>query len=521
MLDHAGMRVVLASSPKRVSVMLRFVSTGLIPILVVAASCASGQKTAVSFYRDVRPILQKRCQGCHQPLSQGGKLILTSYEAFKAGGSSGASFVPGRPDDSAIMRYITGNPPNMPKGQKPLETTQVEIIRRWIAEGAKNDTPALRDPIDQDHPPTYASPPVITALAYSPDGKTLAVSGFREVLLHHADGSGLAARLVGKSSRINSLAYTPDGKILAAVGGSPARFGEVQFWDTATNRPLNAIQVTYDELYGASFDATGERLACGSADNSVRIISVPDGKLLLKFDNHSDWTFATCWTLPKAAKPAVANAANEQVKNPTNRVGKFDDDDHILSTGRDKAIKLIVAKTGSFVDDINTFTSAYRCMARHPKENNVLVGGDDGIPRLYQIFRTKPRTMNQEDHNLIRAYEPFGGVVNCVAFSPDGGRFAVGGESGEVRVYKTDDGSRVATLKQTGPVTFALAFRPDGQQIAAGGMDGRVRLFDASSGAVVKDFVPVEIAGKAIEPRGTRGTAGFLPRKTRKDAKRG
>jgi WD40 repeat protein len=313
------------------------------------------------------------------------------------------------------------------------------------------------------------------------------------VLLHKADGSGLIARLVGRSSRINSLSYSPDGKILAAVGGSPGRFGEVQFWDASTNKLINSVELTYDELYGGSFDATGQRLACGSADNSVRIVSVPDGKALLKFDNHSDWTFATCWTLPKAPKPGAANVANEQEKNPTNRVGKFDDDDHILSTGRDKAIKLIVAKTGSFVDDINTFTSAYRCMARHPKKNEVLVGGEDGIPRLYQVFRTKPRTMNQEDHNLVKAYEPLGGGINAVAFSTDGARFAVGGENGEVRVYNTEDGSRVAALKSTGPVTFALAFRPDGQEIAAAGLDGSVRLFYASTGALVKEFVPVPL----------------------------
>jgi WD40 repeat protein len=216
---------------------------------------------------------------------------------------------------------------------------------------------------------------------------------------------------------------------------------------------------------------------------------VPDGKLLLKFDNHSDWVFATAWTVGKA-----------QVKQPgtpgelTNRVGVFEDDQHILSTGRDRAVKLILAKNGSFVDDINTFTSAYSCMVRRPNVDNVLVAGEDGIPRLYQPFRTKPRTMNQEDHNLIRAYEKQPGRVNALAFNGDGSRFVVGGEGGDVRIYNTDDGKLVASSKGMAATVYALAFRPDGQEIAVGGLDGQVYLFNADTAALVRSFVPVEIS---------------------------
>jgi WD40 repeat protein len=76
-----------------------------------------------------------------------------------------------------------------------------------------------------DHPPTYSRLPVVTSLDYSPDGKYLAVSGFHEVLLHNADGSGIAARLVGLSDRIESAKFSPDGKRLAVSGGLPMSDG--------------------------------------------------------------------------------------------------------------------------------------------------------------------------------------------------------------------------------------------------------------------------------------------------------
>ncbi|MEP6754730.1 MAG: c-type cytochrome domain-containing protein, partial [Chthonomonadales bacterium] len=129
---------------------------------LAAAITGSVASADISYYKDVRPILRKRCQGCHQPASQGGKLVLTSFETFRAGGSNGVSFVPGRPQDSVIMRYIVGNPPNMPKNNKPLVPADIETVRKWISEGAKNDTPVIKDPIDQAHPPVYASVPVVS-----------------------------------------------------------------------------------------------------------------------------------------------------------------------------------------------------------------------------------------------------------------------------------------------------------------------------------------------------------------------
>jgi WD40 repeat protein len=70
----------------------------------------------------------------------------------------------------------------------------------------------------------------------------------------------------------------------------------------------------------------------------------------------------------------------------------------------------------------------------------------------------------------------------------------VGGASGEGRVYNTEDGKLVATLKGDPVAIFAVAFHPDGQQIATGGFDGQVRVFNAVSGELVKAFVPVPLS---------------------------
>src|SRR5438309_873941 len=189
-----------------------------------------------SYLRDVRPILDQNCTSCHQPAKKQSDLDLTTYAGFQAGGKRGPAFVAGSPEQSLVIQFITaGLKPSMPFGQPPLAANDVSTIREWIKSGARDDSPsedALSEPL------VYHQPPVITALRFSPDGQTLAVSGNREVLLHHADGSGLVKRLPGNADRILSIGFSTDGALMIAGGGTPARFGEIQFWEPREGKLL-------------------------------------------------------------------------------------------------------------------------------------------------------------------------------------------------------------------------------------------------------------------------------------------
>ena len=420
-----------------------------------------------SYFRDVRPILQRQCQGCHQPAVKSSGLDLTTFEGFAKGGKRGSAFHAGAPADSLIIKYIKGEQqPVLPLGAPPLSAEQIASISAWISAGAKNDTPSeVKDTISADHPPLYHQPPVISALAFSPDGKTLAVSGYREVLLHKADGSGLVSRLVGMSERLNSVTYAKDGSVIVTAGGTPARFGEVQIWDAATGKLKRSITTTSDTLFGASLSPDGKEIAVGGADNTVRLIDAASGKELQKIGNHENWVLGTVFGL---------------------------DGKRVVSVGRDRAAKLSDAATGAFLENVNLLRGELAAVARHPKKDIVVIGGDERIPYIYLMDRPKVMRI-ADDTTLLRKLPRQDGVIAALAWSSND-KIAVGGMAPQVNIYDGETGALVSSCKGHQAGIYAVAFTPSGDRLATGGFDGHVRIYNSASGELMKDFIPVPIS---------------------------
>ena len=305
--------------------------------------------------------------------------------------------------------------------------------------------------------------------------------------------------------------------------------GEVQVWDVAKRKLMLSVPVTFDTLYGASWSPDGTKIAFGCADNSVRAIDAKTGEQVLFQGSHSDWVLDTVFST---------------------------DGSHLVSVGRDRTAKLTEVETQRFIDNITSITpgalkGGILAVARHPKRDEIVVGGSDGTPKIYRIFRQSKRVIG-DDANLVRQFPPMPGRVNAVAVSPDGKRIAAGSSSdgtGQVDILnydfdtslpdnikaieskvvsarteeekKTLDDYRAANVKVIAQAKvaqagiYAVAFQPDGKLVAAAGADGNVRLIDAETGQVVKEFAPAPIGGEipdSLSPR-LAAVAAAAPRK--------
>ncbi|MEM9015846.1 MAG: c-type cytochrome domain-containing protein, partial [Verrucomicrobiota bacterium] len=309
----------------------------LLPAFAVLSSLANesvGFPETVSYYEHIRPVFQAKCQGCHQPAKAKSDYVMTEVARLIAGGEIDVAVVPGKPDESYLMELVVTHAgeqrPEMPPKDEPLTDYEVRLVSKWIEAGAIDDTPEnAKQTYTMDNPPRYAVPPLVTSLEYSPDGKWIAVAGFHEVLVHHADGSGLANRFVGLSERIESVSFSPDGTRLLVAGGLPGRMGEIQVWDLEKTELILSKIVGFDTAYGASWSPDGELVAFGLPDNTVRAVRSANGEQVLFMGGHNDWVLATDWSV---------------------------EGDHLVSAGRDMSAKLTEVASERFIDNITSIT---------------------------------------------------------------------------------------------------------------------------------------------------------------------
>lgn len=117
----------------------------------------------VKFNRDIRPIMSDTCFHCHGPDAKsrkGGLRLDIREEALKAGKSGAVAIVPGKPDDSEIIKRIFTHdeddvmPPE--EAHKELTKQQKETFRQWVAEGAKYEAHWAYTPLEKPPVPAIA-----------------------------------------------------------------------------------------------------------------------------------------------------------------------------------------------------------------------------------------------------------------------------------------------------------------------------------------------------------------------------
>jgi len=418
-------------------------------------------ETPVSFRKDIAPLLQRRCAACHGEDSAKCGYRLDNFQRMsKAGDSDLPPLVAGKTKDSELYQLLIEKDANdrMPQKADALPKHEIALVERWIQEGAVNDggppdrplAELVRDTLLKPAPEKYAHAVPVTALAYSPDGTQLAVSGYYEITIWDIDTGALIRRIGGLPERITAIAWNEKTNQLAVTGGSPAQWGTVALVDPSPNSQPRFLCDLPDMVLCVAFSPDGARLAAGSADRTIRLFEAKSGRQAHVLRNHADWVQTISYS-PDGA--------------------------HILSASRDRTVRISSASSGELEATYTGYETAVFAAIFSHDGKTVLSLAQNSPLNYWEWANTEKKKPKQTD----------------VAGRPDrlawvtGGLVLAGADS-LVRIQATHD-ETLFTLWGHPDAISALTVGPTSDQIATGSYDGTVCLWNLGCGTWVRRFV--------------------------------
>jgi predicted nucleic acid-binding Zn-ribbon protein len=425
------------------------------------------QGKLVSFTHGVAPIFAKRCLACHNARTAKGRYNMETYAAIMKGGESGVVVDPGDGDLSTL--FIMCEDGSMPKDSDPLSAEEIARIKKWINTGAILDagissSAELITVIPKEPQPTppesYRVTLPVTALAFSPDGKQIASSGYHEVLIWNAETGELLKRISNVAERIYDLNYSPDGIKLAVAAGTPAQIGEAKVFDISSGNVLADLVRTGDAVFAVAFSPDGQRLAIGCADRSIRIYDANNYAEQLMVEDHADWVHDIAWA-PDGSK--------------------------LVSASRDKTAKIFNAQTGDSLITFNTHNNTVHAVAFTPDGKQIVSSGADRQLRIWNVA----------DAKQARNIGGFADEVFGISVTAEGDVFSVSADK-NARRHTIANGKAVKAYSGHADWVYALARHAESKRIATGAYDGTIRIWDENEAKVLKEWKAAP--GLAINP---------------------
>ncbi|MEX2142477.1 MAG: c-type cytochrome domain-containing protein [Pirellulales bacterium] len=428
----------------------------------------------MSFSRQIAPVLAKHCVACHGPKKPEGDFQLHTFAGLmKTGASELPPIVAGNPGESYLLELITAEDADlrMPKEAKPLATEEIELVRRWITEGAAFDGPDgasplesyLPKPMHPAPPKVYPRPVPVTALAFSPDGALLASGGYHELLLWNATDGSLVGRVKNIAQRTHCIAFNADGSLMAIAAGTPGRMGEVTLFNPRTGELVADLGTMGDEMFDVEFTRDGARLAACGADRTIHIYDVAMRKKLRQIEAHADWVMAIAWS-PDGTK--------------------------LASAGRDKAAKVIDATTGTVLVTYPGHDEQVFDVLFSTNGEQVFSAGRG---RELHRWSSDGNSTSKSDVRKKEAGPLFGrmrGDVHKLALHGDHIlALSADGKLSEFDPGKSDGREPALVYEGAPPQAFALALHEPTKRIAVGGYDGRVAVYEVGDVAPWRVFV--------------------------------
>jgi RNA polymerase sigma factor (sigma-70 family) len=289
------------------------------------------------------------------------------------------------------------------------------------------------------------------SLAFSPDGKVLASTGYgRGLCLWDPETGREICHTAGPHGW--KLAISPEGRLLASTHEN----GKIHLWEPKSGRRLRELPCSDDAAHSLAFSPDGTLLAAGG-DKLIHLIEVSSGREVRTLRGH-EWGVGVVAFAPDGKTLASGDFYNRADGSSGRITVRLWD----LATGRQRA-------------RLTGHVQAVHDVAFFPDGKKMVSGSSDAI-RLWDVDRGA-------EARLLDAPDPSG----ALAISPDGRLLATGHRhrsEGLIRLWDPATGRELRHWKAHFGTVERLAFTPDGKTLASCSTngDGLLHLWDPATG---------------------------------------
>jgi WD40 repeat protein len=493
-------------------------AAGTFAVFLTAAVAAQQEPAGPPDYaRDIVPIVESNCLRCHNAVEQEGGLVLDNYEDMMRGGDTGVAIAAGHAESSALIRQVERREKPFMPPKSVLGPREVATLRAWIDAGAKGSVlgpPALDDRIPS-LPQRTSMLPAVSALAFRPDGRELAVGGYREVLF-----LPVAPNPVGPN--FSSAAADGGTKVPRYEGGTADGGTKVPPYEEGTSHGGTAVPRYEGGTVAPNFSSAGaddedrSHAITGLQDLARAVEYSPDGAFiavaggipgaygeLLIVDRstgerrhaligHRDYVYAVAFSpdgtrlascsydrtvrLWDVASGRVLHVLREHTEAVFG-VAFSPDGSRLASASGDRSVKIWDVAKGTRLYTLTDASDALAAVAFHPKEPKVTASGGDKTIRTWVLDETGGQQ--------VQAFIAHTSGVLRLRYSPDGSRIASSAMDATVRIWNAATGAEIRTLGGQSDWPYGLAWSPDGRALAVGRHDGSLSIYDSTTGDVM------------------------------------
>ncbi|MBI4903047.1 MAG: WD40 repeat domain-containing protein [Acidobacteria bacterium] len=331
--------------------------------------------------------------------------------------------------------------------------------------------------------------PAIQSVAYSTDGKTIAVGAKDNMVrLFDSRDAKLIREFAGHARWANSVAFSPQGTWLASASSDET----LRLWDPATGDEMQVLHGHTASVTAVAITANSGRLVTAAADGTLRWWDAARADASRDLWKHPSDVYGFDFTAD-GRRAATASwggtvklwdvATGRELwhqplhKQSANAVAFSPDGRRMVSGGNDGRLLLVDTADGKILatwEGIKDGRAAGIAWSR------------DGRTVFCPSSRPSGKLWNAESGRLLHTFTGGKGEIYSARFSNDSRWLALGWTGGEAAVFDRETGAAIVTLPPQSSGIYAVSFHPSGRVLATAGGNRTISIWALPSGGLLR-----------------------------------